>query len=177
MVYGESHRHARCYVLGISHFLEVSADSDGEIKKDVIQNVKYGKDDFGLHKGVGQENKYEATVLEREYFPLAETDNTFPYQGTQKIVDHVVDHKKSGNLLNTVLELLDHEENSKGYKNLAPRPPHKSEKIKKPVLLPENHLFALRRSIPVYWILSQAPYTCSKNEASEENIHLSVIQH
>ena len=63
MVYGEPHGHTRCDVLGISHFLEVSADSNGEIKKDMIQNVKERQDNFRLHNSVGQKNKDKAAVL------------------------------------------------------------------------------------------------------------------
>ena len=135
MVYGEPHRHARCDVLGISYFLKVGSNSNGKIKKDVIQNVKQRQDNFRLHHGVGEENKYEAAVLEGKYFSLAEADNALADQWTQKVVDQVIYDKKSCNLLNTKIKLLDQKENSKGYKDLAPRSPHKGKEIKQPIFL------------------------------------------
>jgi len=46
MVDSKTYSHARCDISGVSHFLEISANGNGKIKKDVVKNIKYCHERF-----------------------------------------------------------------------------------------------------------------------------------
>ena len=86
MVYGKAHSHARRNIPGVPYLLKVCPDGNGKIEKDMVQNVENCHDNPGFHRGVGQENDYEARIFKGKDLSLAEPDNGLSDHGAQKII-------------------------------------------------------------------------------------------
>ena len=176
MVYGKPHCHTRGGVSGVAYLLKVGSNRDGKIEKNVVKNVEKGHQGLGFYSGVSQEYEYQAGIFQREDLSFTESDDGLSDDGTQEIVDEIVDHEEGSDFVNGELEFFDKKEDGKGHEYLPSGTCHKCEEVKEPVFFPENHLFVLRHDIMVCRVLKKTPEACGNNYDSDHEIDLREIK-
>lgn len=176
MVYGKPHCHARGDVSGVAYLLKVGSNRDGKIEKDVVKNIEKGHQGLGFDSGVGQEYEYQTGIFQGEDLSFTESDDGLSDDGTQEIVDEIVDHEEGCDFVNGELEFFYKKEDGKGHEDLPSGTSHKCEEVKEPVLFSENHLLVLRHDITICRVLKKTPEACGNNHDSDQQVDLREIE-